>query len=103
VFDTLMRGPEGEQSPNPGVFLDIVNGERVVFTTALTEGLRPAHEPFIPITAIFTFADEGNGTRYTARVLHPDRATAARHVKMGFYEGWGICIDQLEEVAKTLV
>jgi len=102
VFDTLMRGPDGEQSPNPGVFLDIVAGERVVFTTALTEGLRPAHEPFIPITAIFTLADEGKGTRYIARALHPDLATAERHAEMGFYEGWGICIDQLEEVAKTL-
>jgi uncharacterized protein YndB with AHSA1/START domain len=35
-------------------------------------------------------------------VMHPDVATAQRHAEMGFYEGWGICIDQLEALARTL-
>jgi uncharacterized protein YndB with AHSA1/START domain len=102
AFDTLMHGPDGEQSPNPGVFLDVVPGERIVFTTSLTAGYRPATAPFLAITAIFTLADEGKGTRYSARVLHEDKAARDRHEEMGFHEGWGICITQLEEVAARL-
>jgi uncharacterized protein YndB with AHSA1/START domain len=47
-------------------------------------------------------ADEGEGTRYIATVMHPDKATRDRHEEMGFFEGWGTCIDQLDECARQL-
>ena len=100
-FHTLMRGPGGESSDNPGCFLEIVPQERLVMTTMLTADWRPATTPFA-MTAIVTFADEGSGCRYTARVLHPDDATREQHEQMGFYEGWNIVITQLEAFANTL-
>lgn len=100
-FYTFLRGPDGGESDNPGCFLEIVPQERIVMTTLLTGGWRPA-TPWLAITAIFTLADEGAGTRYTARCLHKDGADREKHEKMGFQEGWGICITQLESLAQTL-
>lgn len=104
-FYTFMRGPDekgGEgTSDNPGCFLEIVPHERITFTSMLTGGYRPA-KPWLPMTAIFTMVDEANGTRYTARCLHQNPADAKKHLDMGFNEGWGTCITQIEEFAKTL-
>ncbi len=56
----------------------------------------------LPFTAVVTLADEGNATRYVATVMHPDKATRDRHEKMGFFDGWNTCIDQLEAFAVQL-
>ena len=100
-FDTLLRGPDGGESSNPGAFLEIVPQERIVFTTALVEGWRPG-TPWLALTAFILMADEGAGTKYTARVLHRDEADRRKHEEMGFHDGWGTCIDQLGEVAAQL-
>jgi uncharacterized protein YndB with AHSA1/START domain len=42
----------------------------------------------------------GNGTRYTATALHRDEATRQRHADMGFHEGWGTALDQLEGIMR---
>jgi uncharacterized protein YndB with AHSA1/START domain len=34
--------------------------------------------------------------------MHPDEATRARHEELGFFEGWNLCIDQLEALARQL-
>ena len=101
-FHTLLSGPGGETSDNPGSFLEIVPQSRIVWTTALVANWRPAVEPWMPLTAYITFADEAGGTRYSARVLHKDKATRDRHDEMGFFDGWGTCIEQLEQYAGTL-
>lgn len=101
AFHTFMRGPDGGESDNPGCFLDIVPEERIVFTTMLTGGWRPA-TPWLAMTAIFTLADEGDGTRYIARCLHKDTEDSRRHDEMGFFDGWGTCVTQIEEVARAL-
>lgn len=102
VFHTFMRGPDGGTSDNPGLFVEVVPLSRIVFSSMLIEGWRPANAPWMPFTAIITLADEAHGTRYGATVLHPDRATRDRHEQMGFFDGWGTCIDQLEAFARTL-
>ncbi|HBX81907.1 MAG TPA: polyketide cyclase [Propionibacteriaceae bacterium] len=101
-FHTLMRGPDGGTSDNPGAFLDVVPLTRLAWTTSLLAGWRPAPEPWMPLTAFITFEDEGQDTRYTATVLHKDAAGRLQHEEMGFYEGWGTCIDQLEALARHL-
>jgi uncharacterized protein YndB with AHSA1/START domain len=98
AFHTFMRGPDGGSSDNPGCFVEIVREERIVFTSMLVGGWRPA-TPWMPFTAVITMADEDGGTRYGARVMHPDAATQKRHEEMGFYEGWNVCIDQLDALA----
>jgi uncharacterized protein YndB with AHSA1/START domain len=102
AFYTFMRGPDGGTSDNPGSFLEVVPLTRIVFSSVLNEDWRPADAPWMPFTAIITMSDEGQGTRYTALVKHPTQATRDQHEKMGFHEGWGICIDQLDAFARTL-
>ena len=101
-FHTRMTGPNGETSDNPGSFLEIVPESRIVFTTALIAHWRPAAEPWMPFTAFIALADAGEGTRYVASVLHKDKATRDRHEQLGFFDGWGTCIDQLDSFAGSL-
>lgn len=101
-FHTLMHGPGGETSDNPGSFLEIVPPSRLVWTTALVVNWRPAAEPWMPITAFITLDDEAGGTRYVATVLHKDKAARDSHESMGFFDGWGTCISQLEQYAGSL-
>ena len=101
AFHTFMSGPDGGESDNPGIFLDIVPMERIVGTSMLLSGWRPA-TPWLGITSIFTFADESTGTRYTARCLHKDDADRAKHEEMGFFGGWGTMAQQMAEVAESL-
>ncbi len=97
----VMRSPEGQEMPNPGVFLEVVENERLVLTDAYTSAWVPSAKPFM--TAIVTFEDLGGGkTRYTARARHWTAEDRETHEKMGFHEGWGICADQLAALAKTV-
>jgi uncharacterized protein YndB with AHSA1/START domain len=95
----IMRGPNGEESPQQGVYLEVVPMERVVFTDAFTKGWIPAG-PFI--VGVLEFADEGGGTRYTASARHWSAADKERHEAMGFVQGWGTVAAQLEEVAQRI-
>ena len=97
----VMRSPEGNDFPNPGIYLEVVANERLVVTDAYTKAWEPSSKPFM--TAILTFEDAGGGrTKYTARVLHWSVEDRTAHEKMGFHAGWGQCADQLEAVASTL-
>ena len=89
----VMRSPEGNDMPCPGVFLEVVPNQRLVFTDAYTRAWQPSEKPFM--TVIVTFEDEGGKTRYTARVRHWTVADREAHEKMGFHQGWGQCADQL--------
>lgn len=94
----VMRSPEGEDFPNRGVYLEVVENERLVFTDAFSSAWLPADKPFM--TVVLTFDDERGKTRYTARVRHWTLEDRAEHEKMGFHEGWGLCTDQLEALVR---
>jgi uncharacterized protein YndB with AHSA1/START domain len=97
----VMRDPDGKDYPNPGIYLDVVENEKLVFTDAFTAAWEPSEKPFM--TAIITFDDLGDGkTRYTARVRHWTVEDRDEHEKMGFNAGWGQCADQLAELLKTI-
>lgn len=100
-FNTVMEGPNGERVENQGVYLEVIPGEKVVFTDAFREGWIPNSEPFFAGTVSFT--KEGDKTRYTARAEHWTNQAEAKHKKMGFEPGWNTALDQLVEVAKELV
>ena len=96
-----MRGPNGEQHDNPGVYLEAVRNERLVFTDAFTRAWEPAAKPFM--VGIITLEDAGPGkTKYIARARHWTPEAVKQHMEMGFYEGWGVATDQLEAFARTL-
>ena len=96
----VMRGPDGKDMPNRGVYLEVVPNERLVFTDAYTEAWKPSAKPFF--TGVLTFENEGGKTRYTARALHWTKEDCETHEKMGFHQGWGIATDQMTALAKTL-
>ena len=97
----VMRGPDGKEFPNHGVYLEVVPNERIVFTDAYTRAWEPSAKPFM--TLILTFEDLGGGTtRYTARARHWTEADRESHETMGFNEGWGLCTTQLAELAARL-
>ena len=96
----VMRSPEGNDMPCPGVFLEVVPNQRLVFTDAYTSAWQPSEKPFM--TVILTFEDEGGKTRYTARVRHWTVADREAHEKMGFHQGWGQCADQLTALVAKL-
>ncbi|HEV2747352.1 MAG TPA: SRPBCC family protein [Allosphingosinicella sp.] len=100
-----MEGPQGERHPGEGVFLEVVPGERIVFTNAFTAGWQPKtgmdSDCDFAMVAIVTFEPEGTGTRYTARVRHWDEDAQNKHEAMGFQEGWGIVAAQLAALAEA--
>jgi uncharacterized protein YndB with AHSA1/START domain len=94
VFRTVMRAPDGTEYPTRGVFLEVVENERIVFTDAYEADWQPSPEIFF--TAITTFeAFPGDKTKYTARALHWTVENREKHEKMGFHQGWGESVDRL--------
>jgi uncharacterized protein YndB with AHSA1/START domain len=99
-FNTTFR-VDGNEMRNDGVFLEVVDGEKLVFTDTYTEGWKPAPDPFM--TAILLLSNAGDGgTTYTAIARHRSPESRKVHEDMGFYSGWGTVVDQLEEYAATL-
>ena len=100
IFRFTMRSPEGKEFPHTCCYLEVVPGTRLVWTDALLPGYRPAENPFF--TALITFEARGAGTHYTATAIHRDEAGRKRHEDMGFFGGWGKCLDQLVALVKTM-
>ncbi|MBI1218713.1 MAG: polyketide cyclase [Rhodobacteraceae bacterium] len=100
-FFTMMN-VEGALYPNDGSFLEVMPGEKLVFTDILLSNYRPAAAPGLGFTAILTFRDHPEGTEYSVLARHRNTETAEKHAAMGFSQGWGIAADQLEALAATL-
>lgn len=97
----VMRSPDGADFPCGGVFLEVAENRRIVFTDAFRPGWEP--NPDIFFTALITLEPLGNDhCRYTARALHWTEEARHRHEAMGFHQGWGQCLDQLVAVARSL-
>jgi uncharacterized protein YndB with AHSA1/START domain len=93
---------EGALMENQGVYLEVISQEKLVFTDAYTEGWKPAPDPFM--TAILLLSDAaGGGTTYTAIARHRSPDARKAHADMGFFDGWGTVVTQLEEYAKGLM
>lgn len=109
TFHTVMRSPEGQDFPNAGCFLEIIENERLVWTNVLDPGFRPANPSATEVaecglllfTAVISLEPHADGTRYTALVMHPDETTRKKHEDMGFHAGWGAALDQLVVHMKT--
>jgi uncharacterized protein YndB with AHSA1/START domain len=86
---------DGREVPNLGCILDVVPMERLVWTSMLFPGYRPAVFDDIPITAIMTMESVGTGTRYVFTALHRDEADLETNKTSGFYQGTEIAVDQL--------
>lgn len=95
VFGIDIVVGNGQAVSNLGCFLEAVPMERLVWTSMLFPGYRPAVFDDIPITAIMTLAPEGAGTRYVFTALHRNEADVAANKESGWKEGTEIALDQL--------
>ena len=85
---------DGPEVPNVGCVLEVIPMERLVWTSMLFPGYRPAVFDDIPITAIMTMESEGTGTRYVFTALHRNEADLENNKTSGFYQGTEIAVDQ---------
>ena len=110
IFRIRMIGPDGFDTGHglPGCVLEVVEGKKLSWTSALGPGFRPNEAgegcDSFPMTAIITFVDSGDGkTHYKAVALHKDVKDKETHEQMGFHDGWGTVAGQLEEHARSLM
>ena len=85
---------DGREVPNLGCVLEAVPMKRLVWTSMLFPGYRPAVFDDVPITAVMTLEAEGSGTRYVFTALHRDEADFENNMSSGWREGTEIAADQ---------
>jgi uncharacterized protein YndB with AHSA1/START domain len=95
VFSIDIATADGHEVPNLGCVLEVVPMQRLVWTSMLFPGYRPAIFDDIPITAIITMESVGTGTRYVFTALHRDEADLEKDMASGWKEGTDIALDQL--------
>ena len=93
---------DGPDAPNVGCVLEVIPMERLVWTSMLFPGYRPAVFDDIPITAIMTMKAEGTGTRYVFTALHRNETDFKTNRESGFYEGTEIAVDQFVAHVKSM-
>lgn len=102
AFVTEMSEDGGPFAPHvAGCYLELRENERLVFTTALLGGWRPADKPFITLTTVVTMKDHPDGTDYSATAMHATPEASAAHEEMGFHEGWGTVTAQLARLVEN--
>jgi len=100
-FNIVMCSPDGQAFPEKaGCVLIAEPQKRLVWTDGLGPNFRPNAEGFL--TADITMDVVADGTLYRALVRHKDAADRAKHEEMGFFQGWGTCLNQLEELAAQI-
>lgn len=93
-----MHGPNGENSPVEGIFLEVTPEKRFVFTDAI-DALWQPKGPFM--LGVFAIAPEADGTRYTASARHWSEDARKQHEEMGFADGWNTATAQLKALLET--
>lgn len=100
-FYNVMQGPNGEKSVNNGCYLEVIPNSKLVWTGMMTQGFRPA--PASPygfhFVATLLFTKNPEGSFYQAIVAHADEEGRKKHEQMGFQQGWGLALDQLEALS----
>jgi uncharacterized protein YndB with AHSA1/START domain len=94
IFRIDIAVANGQDVPNLGCVVEVIPMERLVWTSMLFPGYRPAVFDDIPITAIMTMESVGTGTRYVFTALHRDEADLENNKTSGWLEGTNIALDQ---------
>lgn len=68
IFRTVIRDDAGNEFPAAGIFIEVVENERLVFTGACLDDGRP-RERCVTVTEI-SFEDEGHRTKVTSTARH---------------------------------
>jgi len=102
AFSIDIATGDGREVPNLGCFVEVVPTERLVWTSMLFPGYRPAVFDDIPITAVITMESVGTGTRYVFTALHRDESDFEKDMASGWREGTEIAADQLVAHVKSM-
>jgi len=102
IFSIDIATGDGREVPNLGCVIEAVPNERIVWTSMLFPGWRPAVFDDIPITAIITLESQGSGTRYVFTALHRNEADLQEDMNSGWAEGTAIAADQLVEHVQSM-
>ncbi len=102
IFAIDIAVGDGREVPNLGCVLEAVPQKRLVYTSMLFPGYRPATFDDIPITAIVTIESEGSGTRYVFTALHRSEEDLEKDKEGGWLEGTNIAADQLVAHVQSL-
>jgi uncharacterized protein YndB with AHSA1/START domain len=99
--EDFAASPEGdEMDETPGCVLLAEPERQLIWTDAVGPDFRPNNATFM--TADIRMQAVEDGTRYRALVRHKSDAYRQNTRDMGFYDGWGSCINQLEALAGGL-
>jgi len=95
-----MRTPDGTVYPNQGVYLEVVEPERLVWTDVVDETNAPAWGETAPPSAVNTarFDDLGGTTKLTLTIRLASPADRDAMLAQGAVEGWNSSLDQLAEL-----
>ena len=89
-----MRGPDGTVYPMTGVYNEVVEPERLVFTSA---ALDADGNPMFEVLTTVTFAEQGGKTKQIMRArVVKSTAEAAPYIK-GMEAGWTQSLERLAE------
>jgi uncharacterized protein YndB with AHSA1/START domain len=103
IFRTVMQSPDGDEYVNTGCYLEVIENERLVWTSTLGSGFRPSLQaPELPFTAVIRLEPSGPHTKYSALAMHGNVDTCKRHAEMGFHDGWATALDQLVAMTATM-
>jgi uncharacterized protein YndB with AHSA1/START domain len=97
----VFKGPNGEEMPQEGFFLEVTPGVRFATADCAVRDANGAWRPADPfMIGIWEINAEGDGTRYTATARHWTEEKYKQHVEMGFEAGWGAATDQLVKLCE---
>ena len=89
-----MRSPDGTIYPMTGVYREIVEPERLVFTSA---ALDEKGDPMFEVLNVVTLSEQGAKTKLTIRAsVLKTTAQAARYLA-GMEQGWSQSLDRLAQ------
>jgi uncharacterized protein YndB with AHSA1/START domain len=103
-FYTFMQGPGPDQNeikvPNHGCYLEVIPETRLTWTNLMTEDFQPRliESKGFAMVATIDISKVNNNGIYRAIVRHADEKGKNQHAQMGFNEGWGLALKQLEQL-----
>ena len=95
-----MRAPDGSLIPARGVYHEVVEPERLVFTTFVSED--EAGHPQLEVLHTVTLDDLGDKTKLTLRARLIKSMPEAAGMLAGMTEGWEQGLDRLAESLQTI-
>jgi uncharacterized protein YndB with AHSA1/START domain len=95
-----MRGPDGTVYPMTGVYQEVVEPERIVFTSA---ALDEEGNPLFEVLNTVTFTEQSGKTKQTLQARVIKRTAKAARYLAGMEAGWTQSLERFEAyVAKVL-